>query len=275
MTAAGLVRTASARIGRADAEFIACHLLGRKRHELYLDAAAAPEDVTRRFEALVTEVAAGRPVQYVTNSAPFLDFELYVDERVLIPRPETEELVTRAAARVSGVHGPGSTVLLDYGTGSGCIAIALARMLPGTRVCAVDASDDALAVCGRNVECFGLGARITLLAARDLTHPAFAGMRGAVGLLISNPPYIPSARIPELDPKVRDYEPLLALDGGPKGTNILSMLVSEGPRMLGPGGLIAFEIDSSQPEELLRLAPAGTVETDLAGRSRYFFLQLP
>jgi len=273
MTAAALVRAASRRIGPADAEFVAAHLLGLKRHELFLSETELTSELTIEFDRMVSEVASGRPVQYITKSAPFLDFEVYVDERVLIPRPETEELVTRAAARMeSRISNLESSIALDFGTGSGCIAIALARMLGTVRVVAVDASADALDVCRLNVGRFGLDARVSVQQADSLSSPVLSALAGKVNLLVSNPPYIPSARIAALDPKVRDHEPKFALDGGPKGTNILSMLVSGGPALMRPGGVIALEIDPSQVAELLRKAPAGTIESDLSGLPRYFFL---
>jgi len=276
MTATGLVRNVTEGTSLSDAEFLLSHLLGRRRHEMYSDAEPVPDPVSARFKELAGQVASGLPPQYAVCSAPFLDFDLYVDARVLIPRPETEELVVRAADRLRRfrVQSPISNVLVvDYGTGSGCIAIALARMFPAARVLAIDVSPDALEVCRRNVAAFGLSGRIALVLASSLTDPAFAPFQDLVDLLVSNPPYIPTGRIPGLEPRVRDHEPRLSLDGGPKGTNILEMLIEQGPVMLRPGGLLAAEIDSGQSDRLRRIAPAATFEPDFASRDRYLFLE--
>lgn len=267
---------AESSLPRPEAEFLLEHLLHCRRHEMYLSASPVPARARRRFLSLARRARSGEPVQYLVHSAPFLDFNLYVDRRVLIPRPETEELVLRAAGllRKSQITGHSSRVIaVDYGTGSGCIAIALARMFPRARILAVDSSAPALAVCRRNARTLGVAGRVSTLLASDLGHPEFARLRGRMSLLISNPPYIPTARLSRLEPRVRDFEPRAALDGGPKGTNIVAMLVQRGPELLEARGLLAMEIDSSHARFLARLAPAANVERDLAGRVRYLFLR--
>jgi release factor glutamine methyltransferase len=250
------------------------HLLQVPRHELYLGSVIAARTASR-FHRLVARTKSGEPVQYITHSAPFLDFEVHVDHRVLIPRPETEELVVRAIARVRSSRklqavSCGLSVV-DYGTGSGCIAIALARALPEARILAVDASRAALAVADRNVARYGLAKRIRLAQARSLEDKALARLRGRLALFISNPPYVPTSRLARLQPNVR-REPRLALDGGPKGANIVAMLVTRAPAMLRPGGSLAMEIDATHETLVRRLAPGAEIERDLAGRIRYVFL---
>ncbi|MEO0082616.1 MAG: peptide chain release factor N(5)-glutamine methyltransferase [candidate division WOR-3 bacterium] len=273
MNSAELVRAASRHISRTEAEFLLEHLLRRSRHELYLDDAPVPARVCRRFSHLVRRCQAGAPVQYLVHSAPFLDFEVYVDHRVLIPRPETEELVLRAASRVQPAIGSRqSAIVVDYGTGSGCIAIALARMFPRVRVLAVDSSSAALTVCRRNAKLLGVSSRLRLVRANSLDHPALCRLRSRVCLLIANPPYLPTSTLPRLESRVRDFEPISALDGGPDGTNIVLMLVRAGPKLLAAGGLLALEIAPAQARRLAKLIPTATIERDLAGRARYFFL---
>ena len=242
------------------------HLLGLRRHELYAGSVRVPDPVADRFHSLIARVAAGEPPQYVVNSAPFFDFDLYVDGRVLIPRPETEQLVARALERK-----PAPRVVVDFGTGSGCIAIAVARLCPQARVLAVDVSTAALAVAGRNTAAFGLRDRVRLESAAALADPVFAAYEHRVDLLISNPPYVPSGRIPGLEPRVRDHEPMLGLDGGPNGVSILAMLLQRGPALLGAGGLMALEIDESHGPEVRRRLPGIEVEQDLSGRIRFAF----
>lgn len=259
---------------RPEAEFLLEHLLQCKRHELYLEEKPVPSAVRRRFLTLARRAARGEPVQYLVQSAPFLDFELYVDPRVFIPRPETEELVVRAVTRLhatlSSSHRP---VVLDFGTGSGCIAIALARMFPRLKILAVDSSPAALEVCRLNCYRLRVASRIRTILASDLCHPQLYRLRGKVTLLISNPPYVPTSRLRRLQARVRNYEPLAALDGGPKGINIVTMLLNQGREMLAPGGLLALEIDSTASRYLSRLVPEAALERDLTGRIRYLFLR--
>jgi len=266
-----LLKQTTGSIPRSDAEYLLMHLLAVKRHELYTGTPVSPAQ-SRRFSRMVATARTGKPVQYIVRSAPFLDLDLYVDQRVLIPRPETEELVIRALGRLGSVPNRPALVV-DYGTGSGCIAIALARRLADARLIAVDASKSALAVALRNVQACHLGRRVRLVHARNLDVPTLRRLRGRVDLLISNPPYVPSARIAILNRRVREHEPRLSLDGGPKGTSIVGMLLEQGPRLLRPGGLLAVEIDSSHGRFVRRLAPTAEVEKDLAGRVRYVFLR--
>jgi release factor glutamine methyltransferase len=269
-----LLRLAANSISRADAEYLLMHLLRVKRHQLYLGA-AVPTRTATRFRQLVARAGKGEPVQYLVRSAPFLDFNVHVDRRVLIPRPETEELVARTLAILKSKarsQKPGiKTGAVDYGTGSGCIAIALARALPAARVLAVDVSKAALAVAARNVSKYGLATRIRLVQAKSLSSPALTRLRGRLDLLISNPPYVPTQRLTRLEKNVQ-REPRPALDGGPKGANIVAMLLEHGPVLLKPGGLMAIEIDATHEAIVRRLAPGAEVERDLAGRIRCVFL---
>ncbi|UCG42372.1 MAG: peptide chain release factor N(5)-glutamine methyltransferase, partial [candidate division WOR-3 bacterium] len=264
MTPAELLRSAAGTVCLAEAEYLLGHLLGLERHRLYLDPSSVPDSRVAEFRALLREAESGRPVQYVTRTAAFLDLTVYVDERVFIPRPETELLVTRVFEMVDSLD-----LAVDYGTGSGCIAVALARRYPKARVVAVDASPDALAVAGLNAARSGVDDRIELVRAADLADPVLERCVNRLQLLVSNPPYVPSERIPELEARVRDHEPLLALDGGPNGTSILSMIAEKGPRLLEPGGLLALELDPGQAEAMVQAIAGASVESDLAGRRRY------
>jgi len=272
--AAALLKEATGLIPRSDAEYLLMHLLRLPRHELYLGSRITAK-IASKFTGLLARARAGEPVQYLAGSAPFFDFEVRVDRRVLIPRPETEELVARAIARLRvGLRqqAPSRKLLaVDFGTGSGCIAIALARALPGVEVLAVDASKPALAVAGINVARFGFQQRIRLAQARTTDQPVLARLRGRLDLLISNPPYIPTARLARLVRSV-GREPRLALDGGPKGANIVAMLLAQGPELLRPGGMLAIEIDATHGAVVRRLAPCAEIERDLADRTRYAFL---
>ncbi len=171
-------------------------LLARDREPMAADAAA-------RFEALLARRLAGEPVAYLTGEKEFWGRPFRVDRRVLIPRPETEHVVEAALAE----RLPERPRLLDVGTGSGCLAVTLALELPGARVAATDLSPAALALAAANARALGAGARVSFLAA-DLA----AGLDlGAFDLVVSNPPYIDPAELPELSPEVCAFEPRLAL----------------------------------------------------------------
>jgi release factor glutamine methyltransferase len=271
--AAALLKSVRGTIPRADAEYLLMHVLKVPRHQLYLGQ-AIPARAASRFRQLVTGALDGEPVHYLTGCAPFLDFEVRVNRRVLIPRPETEELVARTTARLrSSLPQPFNRKLLavDFGTGSGCIAIAIARAFPKAQIMAVDASRPALNVAQQNVARLGVDARVRLGVASNLADPALSGLRGRLDLLMANPPYIPTPRLARLAPPVR-REPQLALDGGPKGANIVAMLLTQGPSLLRPGGLLALEIDATHERVVRCLSPRAQVERDLAGRIRYAFL---
>ncbi|MGH9886094.1 MAG: peptide chain release factor N(5)-glutamine methyltransferase [bacterium] len=209
----------------------------------------------------------GAPIAYAVGRASFRHLTLEVDERVLIPRPETEQLVDLVLAEAS--HG----VAIDVGTGSGAIALALAAEGSFSRVYGTDISLDALAVARRNAEL----CRASLRAPVDLLHGATLGpvhdVRAAV--IVSNPPYIALNEAPSLPASVRDWEPAVALYGGADGMSATTRLVHEAAEVLAPGGLLAMEVDvrrASLVAELLtreRQFRAIRVELDLTGRERF------
>jgi release factor glutamine methyltransferase len=282
-----LLELGTALIGRGDAEFLLAELLARPRHALYESSFTVPAATEARFLELVQQASDGTPVEYLLETAAFLDFRLYVDERVLIPRPETEELVTRALAR-SAVSGRRSAVL-DLGTGSGCIAIALARALPEAHVVATDVSPAALEVAELNVKRHELADRVSLLHS-DL----FGAMRNAdsgfnpritqkelrtesltsFDLIVSNPPYVRHDILATLSSSVRGHEPILALDGGIDGMDVIRRVVSEAPAFMSPGALLALEIDPAIANCIRLLLPDAKIENDDQGLERFCFWSL-
>jgi release factor glutamine methyltransferase len=250
----------------------------------------APDGVARLAEA-VARRAAGWPQAYAAARVNFRGHWLRVDERVLIPRPETEGLVelvlawarardggAGSTARAGGAERrcgtaareAGGLVAVDVGTGSGAIAVALAREGPFAVVCALDRSPEALEVAGRNAAALGVGDRVRLLRG-DLLD-ALAG--AAVDVVVSNPPYIATAELAELEPAVRRYEPRLALDGGPDGLAPTRRLAAAARDALVPGGLLALEADARRAEAAAALLRAAgfadvRVRNDLFERPRY------
>ncbi|MCG0239558.1 MAG: peptide chain release factor N(5)-glutamine methyltransferase [Firmicutes bacterium] len=257
-TVADLLRAAAERLGaagvenpRREAAWLLAGALGVSVSDLRLHPErAVPPAAAATFARWVERRAAREPLQYILGTQEFLGLTFRVTPAVLIPRPETEVLVLRfAEALRDAFPGPGPLRVADIGTGSGCIAVALCRLLPAVEVWAVDLSPEALAVAGENARQHGVADRIHLLAG-DLYGP-LAGMR--LHGIVSNPPYIPAAELPELQPEVRDYEPRLALTPGEDGLGVIRQLIAGAPAHLLPGGVLALEVGAGQGEAVLAM----------------------
>ena len=204
---------------------------------------ALPDDVLTRFNALVSRRLTRQPLQYLLHTQPFLGRDFYVDERVLIPRPETELLAERAIAALREHPHP---IALDLCCGSGALAVSMALEVPGAQVHAADLSPDALAVTAKNAAL--LGASIVLHQG-DL----FAAVPEiAFDVIVSNPPYIPSADCLTLQEEVR-REPMMALDGGTDGLNFYRRIAADAPKFLLPGGVLLLEVGFDQAEAVMAL----------------------
>jgi release factor glutamine methyltransferase len=247
---------------RLDAELLLAHVLACKRVDLYLafdQPVTAPD--RERFRELVRRRAKERvPVAYLTGTREFWSLPLCVTPDVLIPRPDTETLV-RACAEL------GPRRAADVGTGTGCVAIALARELPDAALVASDVSQAALEIAARNAAAAGVAERVALVRA-DLLE----GNREPFELIASNPPYVPSAVLARLAPEVQ-HEPRLALDGGADGLDVVRRLIAQAPAHLRAGGHLALEVGDGQADAVAGLARAAgaasiRVERDLAGVER-------
>ena len=217
--------------------------------------------------------AAHEPFAYVVGSRELYGRPFAVDRRVLVPRPETETLVEEALAvlrdRASAVAAP---LVVDVGTGSGAIACTIALEVASAAVVACDVSADALAVAALNRDRLGLRDRLPLVQGSLL-----AWLRPSADLIVANLPYIPSARVPTLMPEVANWEPHLALDGGPDGLDLIRALLADATRVVKPGGTILLEMDPEQIEPARALLPSGQsrVIRDLAGLDRVLRLDIP
>ena len=276
LTAAEALRRAKQRLRDAgvpdaalDAEALLRHVLGWDRAAVLARAGEPlPGADEERFFALVDQRAGRRPLQHITGTQAFWRHEFVVTPAVLIPRPETEVLVEAALEMLRGVHAP---VVVDVGTGSGCVALSLAAERPDAVVHAVDASAAALAVAGENMRRLGLQGRVELHEG-DLLEPV-ARLRGAVHLVVSNPPYVDPSEIPSLAPEVRDYEPHAALLAPDPPYGIYERLAAQAVQTLRPGGRLLVEVGRGMADDVAaRLSAAGLVgiETspDLAGVAR-------
>ena len=229
---------------------------GLDRQALILRGAEpAGEEPSRAFLAAADERAAGRPLQYLLGVWPFLDMELAVGEGVLVPREETELLVREGAARLRRERpaaGDGAGLAIaDLCSGSGCIGCAVARSLPRASVVLADISSGAMEVARRNVARNGLAGRVSYMLC-DATAPPPV-MTGQFDLIVSNPPYISAIDLLTLDPSVRDYEPIWALDGGEDGLDFYRAIVENWTGTLRGGGAMMFEVGEDQAAEVKAL----------------------
>ncbi len=227
-----------------DAALLLSHVTGQPPLSLRLDMTTVlSADVLTRFDALVSRRLTRQPLQYLLHTQPFLGCDFYVDKRVLIPRPETELLAERAIAALREHPHP---VALDLCCGSGALAVSMALEVPGAQVHAADLSPDALAVTAKNAEL--LGASVTLHQG-DL----FAAVpETTFDVIVSNPPYIPSADCLTLQEEVR-REPMMALDGGADGLDFYRQIARSAPHFLRPGGVLLLEVGFDQAEAVMAL----------------------
>lgn len=254
---------------RLDAEVMLASVLDWERVQLYTHFEDEVGEAERaRYRDLVRRRAEGAPVAHLVGRKEFYSLRFDVSPAVLIPRPESEFVVMEAIEALKTLKEPR---LVDVGTGSGCLAIACAFKLPDARVAAVDLSPAALDVARQNARRHNLTDRVEFLEG-DLLAP----LAGAppFDAIVSNPPYIPTADVANLEPGVRDHEPTLALDGGPDGLDVVRRLIQQAAPMLKPGGRLILEIGAAQETPVRELiAEAGVWELrptvrDLQGHPR-------
>jgi release factor glutamine methyltransferase len=213
------------------------------------------------------------PVQYIVGSTTWRQFSLVVSPAVLIPRPETEELIDWAIATVQAHPALGQGTWVDLGTGSGAIALALADAFPQASIHAVDVSEQALAIAQQNAQRLGLGDHIQFHQGK--WFEPIASLQHKLSGMVSNPPYIPRAIIPTLQPEVAQHEPHLALDGGEDGLDCIRHLVKVAPDYLQSGGAWLIEMMAGQAESVARLLEeqgsyrAIEIHVDLNGVERF------
>jgi release factor glutamine methyltransferase len=249
---------------RLCAELLLAHAIGCDRIHLYTRYDAVPdEQVLQRLRAAVREAANGRPVAYLTGTKEFFSLSFEVTPDVLIPRPETEILVERTIDLVRRSGGRLRRIL-DLGTGSGCIAVSLARNLPEVELFASDISEPALAIARRNAERHGVVSRITFAQGdlfapwKTLTSAADQPVQGSAAtpvfdIIVCNPPYVATREGTPIDPSVRRYEPAIALFAGPDGLDLIRRIVAEAPAWLVWGGHLLLEIAFDQSAKVRAL----------------------
>lgn len=234
-----------------DAELLLRHILGRDRAWIisHRDDDMDEDDI-RAFEATVSRRASREPLQYIIGRQEFWGLEFVVTKDVLIPRPETELIIETVLDEIKDKTAP---IVIDLCTGSGCIAVSIAKEHRGVRVFATDISPLALEIARKNSRRHGVSGSIRFLEG-DLFEPLNElSIKGMADVIASNPPYIPEGDIADLQPEVRDYEPRGALAAGPKGTEIQRRIIEAAPDFLKGGGLLVMEMGMGQAEVLTQM----------------------
>lgn len=228
---------------RLQAELLLAHALGCERMRLYLNfEQSLSEAQANELRSLVQRRGRREPLQQIVGSTSFCGLPIQVSRDVLVPRPETELLAELGWQWLQAAESA-PVWALDYGTGSGCIVVALAKRCPSSRFVAVDSSPRALAVARQNVE---LNAVLPQVELREADSLAGIALNGGFRLIVSNPPYIASSVIPSLQPEVRDFEPRAALDGGADGLAFYRLLARQAPPLLAPNGKLMVEFGDGQ-----------------------------
>jgi release factor glutamine methyltransferase len=233
-----------------DAAILLAHLLKTERAKLYLEFnREIPAETAADYESFIARRIAHEPVAYITGFKEFYSLPFHVDSNVLIPRPETEYLVEEILAKVEEAGNVPQT-LLDLCTGSGCIAVACARFSQQLKILATDINYAALELAKENARLNGFNpsphSRIEFILSDLFKDIPASHQEPGFDYIVSNPPYIRHAEVASLMPDVRDYEPVLALDGGKEGTGILQLIIDQSPYWLKPGGWLMLEIGYDQ-----------------------------
>jgi release factor glutamine methyltransferase len=255
-------------------ELLLAHVLKLPRMKLYLNfERELAETELNELRELVRRRGEREPLQLIVGSTSFCGLEMAVNGHVLIPRPETELLAEMGweflRARTQDTD-PGKLKALDFGTGSGCLAILLAAKCPGMNMVAVDISPEALAIARRNAATHSVEAQIQFLLG-----DGFDALPGPAqfDLIVGNPPYIPTAEIATLEPEVRDHDPKLALDGGTDGLDFYRRIAAEAGKFLKPGARIMLEFGYGQADAITKIFAeqkwiVEAVKTDYSGNLR-------
>jgi release factor glutamine methyltransferase len=238
----------NANLASLDAEVLARKVLGWDRTRFITERnEPATSSFLLNFEHVVARRVRREPISYITGTREFWGIDFEVTPDVLIPRPETELIIEEALERIEADSRP---VIIDVGTGSGCIAVALALEVPGARVVATDVSSGALEVARRNAVRHGVADRVRFVETSFLD-----GLDDAADLIVSNPPYVPSVSAPGLTPEVRDYEPGVALYGGEDGLEGVRRVVEGSLPRLVRGGWLIMEFGYGQDDQVAKLVP--------------------
>lgn len=270
------LRQAGIENANIDAEILFCHMMHFDRSQLFINWGKQIDDKgAEEFFSLVDTRVEGKPLQYITGRQFFMDISVKVDERVLIPRQDTEVLVEEVEKYIRDNRMEKAS-LLDLCTGSGIIAISLAKKYPKLKVTATDVNDDALSLARENIKAIGLEKNIKTVKSdlfEDLKKRKF-------NIIVSNPPYIPTSILSSLQREIYDYEPLIALDGGDDGLDFYRRIITQAPVHLKKKGAVFLEIGYNQAADLEKLVTESGAyssheyKKDLAENDRVFIAKV-
>lgn len=257
---------------RLDSELITSQALGIPRLQLYLNFdKTVPPEKAELIKEMVIQRGKRIPLQHILGNVVFCGVNLKIDKRALIPRSETEILTETAIELLKDTESP---LILDFGTGSGCIAIAMAKKIPSAKIVALDISSEALELAKENSSLNNVMDRVYFcqsdgfsifekskfsdlneFLSPDLDSKRHSDDSGSIlfDAIVSNPPYIPESEIPNLQPEVKEYDPIIALNGGADGLDIIRVLAREGGKYLKPAGFMAIEIGAGQSSQVSRI----------------------
>lgn len=243
------LRAAGIEAATLEARELVCYAAGKTRQELTRDARLyVPQSVEQQVRALVDRHLAGEPVAYLIGEWEFYGLPLDISEHVLIPRPDTEVLAEMA---IEFVQTLGECRVLDLCAGSGCVGLAVASQAPKARVVLGELSEGALRICRQNIRRNGLSGQVVPLPMDVMAGPP--AHMGEFDCIVSNPPYIPRGDIADLDVSVKDYEPLMALDGGEDGLDFYRTICRDWRDVMHPGTRLYFEVGIGQADDVLRI----------------------
>ncbi len=255
-----------------EAEVIVREAMRLPRERLYTSMTLPLQsEAEARLMGILSRRCEREPLAYLTGRREFFGLSLSITPDVLVPRPETEHVVEEVLRLIATSTAP---VVVDVGTGSGAIGLAVTHGNPRAHVVVTDLSRSALALARRNAVLLGLDKQMSFVFG-DLLHP----VRVTADVIASNPPYIATGDIAALQPEIRDFEPLGAIDGGPDGLTLIRRLIADAPAKLAPGGALVMEVGAGQARAVAAIAEGGpfapaTITRDLAGIERVVTLRL-
>lgn len=278
MTIHKVLKEATGRLGEIsatpllDAQVLLCHVLEVERLYLIINKdRALTNKETFEYNEMIEKRLDGMPVQYIIRNQEFMGLDFYVEEGVLVPRPDTEILIEKI---LDSIDPDGKYNIVDIGTGSGAITVSLAKFIKNAHVYSIDISMKALNIARKNAHTHGVTSKISFLNGSLFEPLENIDIKGNVDVLVSNPPYIPSEEIRKLQIEVAKYEPRIALDGGVDGLDFYRKIVDNGPEYLRSGGILALEVGHDQARKVADLMKEKNryveiqITKDLAGIER-------
>ncbi|MBM4054591.1 MAG: peptide chain release factor N(5)-glutamine methyltransferase [Planctomycetes bacterium] len=249
---------------RLDAEVILSHLLGCDRTELHTHPEKPVQcAIASQYKKAIQRRVQRTPLQYITHHAEFMSLDFYVNESVLIPRPETELLVEAAIKKANGFLSEDEIIVIDIGVGSGNIAVSLAKYIDISKIYAIDISPEAIDIAKINARKHGVENKITFLCGNIYEPLQSRGIKIKAHFIVSNPPYIASSELSVLQQEVRDYEPHTALISGTSGLEMFERILEDISSWLRPSGFLLLEVAEKQARQIIKMMKNTNIFTSI------------